>query len=86
MTHYQCSNCDISGKTLDEVKKNGCNCGVAPIPFLDPEDHKEESKKEIENKNDTRKENKKLYDHTLAKIKRLVVSEKKKKTVLKLFN
>jgi len=76
MTHYQCENCDISGKTHDEVKKNGCNCGVAPSVFLDPEDHKEEElKKKIENKNDTRSEKKKLYDHALTKIKRLVVSE-----------
>lgn len=76
MTHYQCENCDISGKTYDEVKKNGCNCGVAPSVFLDLEDHKEEQlKKKIENKNDTRSEKKKLYDHALTKIKRLAVSE-----------
>ena len=75
MTHYQCSNCDISGKTIDEVKKNGCNCGVLPMSFLDTEDHKEDQSKKKIRKKDTRTEKKKLYDHTLAKVKRFAISE-----------
>ncbi len=78
MTHYQCSNCDISGKTSDEVKKNGCNCGGNHLFFLDPEDHKEEQSQ----KRDARNEKKKLYDHALGKIKRLVISESNKDEVV----
>ena len=42
--HYQCPECDKEGKTISEVKKNGCKCNIEPWNMLDSKDH-EESKK-----------------------------------------
>lgn len=81
MTHYQCSECDISGKTHKDVKKNGCKCRVSPMAFLDPEDHKEKKSKKKNNKKqaelskDERTASKKLYDFAQTKIKKIVISQ-----------
>jgi len=81
MTHYQCSECDISGKTPKDVKKNGCKCRASPMAFLDPEDHKEKKSKKKNNKKqaelskDERTASKKLYDFAQTKIKKIVISQ-----------
>jgi hypothetical protein len=82
MTHYLCSECDIEGKTPEDVKNNGCKCKIQPIQMLDPEDHevneKKQSKKKSTGKNldeDNRSEQKKLYDFALTRIEKLVISE-----------
>lgn len=83
MTHYICPECDKEGKTIEDVKKNGCTCKIQPIQMLDPEDHndvneKKQSKKKSTGKNldeDNRSEQKKLYDFALTRIEKLVISE-----------
>ena len=42
--HYQCPECDKEGKTISELKKNGCKCKIEPWDMLDPKDHKESKK------------------------------------------
>ncbi len=43
--HYQCSECDKEGKTIQDVKNAGCKCRITPIQMTDPEDHIEAKKK-----------------------------------------
>ncbi len=70
--HFRCESCDKKIKTKQEYDE--CNkLGHELIDYLDPEDHYTNNNKA--NQKDVRKDNKKLYDHTLQKISKLVISE-----------
>jgi len=45
--HLQCTECDRTGKTESELKKNGCKCNIEPWIMLDPKDHKESKKAKL---------------------------------------
>ncbi len=87
MTYFQCPECDKEGKTVEDVKNNGCKCKILPIQMLDPEDHidtkKVNSKSNKKSKSttskidskDSRKDSKKLYDFAKSKTLKLVISE-----------
>lgn len=66
MPNYKCRECDIESNSIQELRKQGCTSPESEIDFfLD----------ETEDSEDKRSEAKKLHDHALTKIKRLVISE-----------
>lgn len=70
---YFCEESDYQAETIEELRKLGCKC-PNPLYYLD---EKQELKKKIENNldKDKRTEQKKLYDFTLTRINKLVISE-----------
>ena len=52
MTHFQCPECDIIGKTPEDIIKNGCKCRIQPTSYLDQKDHEDLTPKKRKQKNE----------------------------------
>jgi len=63
---YKCSECDTEGNSIEELRSQGCTSPESEIDFFP---------NETKHYEDKRSEAKKLYDHALTKIDRLVISE-----------
>lgn len=72
--HYQCPNCDRKAKTVKKLKENGCECKSKPERFYD---NSEEIHKAVNSgkEEDSRTTSKKVYDFTMSRIKKLVISQ-----------
>ncbi|MDE1767176.1 MAG: hypothetical protein KGI27_13030 [Thaumarchaeota archaeon] len=78
MTHYQCTNCDKEGKTIEELRANGCNCRSEKLKMIDGPQEAEETidaAKKKQKEEDQRSTSKKVHDFAMSKIKKLVISE-----------
>jgi len=66
MAHHKCSECDKEGNSIQELREQGCTSPESEIDFFPDE---------TEDSEDKRSDAKKLFDHALTKIDRLVISE-----------
>ena len=66
MAHYKCGECDKEDNSIQELRKQGCTSPESEIDFFPDE---------TKNSGDKRSDAKKLHDHALTKISRLVISE-----------
>lgn len=75
--HFQCSNCDKKGKTVEDLRSNGCNCSSRPLEMLDSPEEAEKvtDSKKKKKEEDLRSPAKKIYDFAMSKIERIVISE-----------
>ncbi|MDE1766944.1 MAG: hypothetical protein KGI27_11855 [Thaumarchaeota archaeon] len=78
MTHYQCTNCYKEGKTLEELRANGCNCRSEKLKMIDGNEEAEkiiDAAKKKQKEDDERSTSKKIYDFAMSRIKKIVIAE-----------
>jgi len=66
MAHHKCRECDKEANSIQELREHGCTSPESEIDFFPDE---------TEDSEDKRSDAKKLFDHALTKVDRLVISE-----------